>query len=173
MSFRILVVGVSLCCAAGAQHCGDEAQFRKRFDEKEALRQQYWQAKQFDKAAGVLEELRRDVCFGQFPEYQSGVLYNLACAYSLAGKKAEAVAAQHRLTPTTKMRKDIPTLRRLLDGDLNPGGTGDIRQTSGGAAQNVYRSDICIQRGLLRWAVISPKRGWRRYPATPVSTKET
>ncbi len=93
MSLRVFVFVLSLCCAACAQPCGDEAQFRKRFDEKEAQRRQYWQAKQFGKAAGVLEELRRDACFAQFPEYQSGVLYNLACAYSLAGQKQQAVAA--------------------------------------------------------------------------------
>lgn len=105
------------------------AEARKAYAEKEAERRRYWQKKEFDKAVVLLEEMRRDPHWARMPDLGQNTLYNLACAYSLLGKKDQALAALREVIdsgftnykhlaedPDLANIRQEPEFRRLLAG---------------------------------------------------------
>ena len=88
---RVLALLLPLLCAG--QDANDERAFRQVYQRQSAEARRLYGLKQYAQGAAVLEELRRNPQFPRLEDERPGVLYNLACQYSMAGETGKAVAA--------------------------------------------------------------------------------
>lgn len=70
---------------------GSDADVRATYQQREMERERLWKAKDYDKAAALLEEMTGDAAMMRISDIRLNVRYNLACAYSLAGRKEKAL----------------------------------------------------------------------------------
>jgi len=89
---RILTAILLWAAAMPAQQPLTEQEVRASVEAKERERATLWSAKDYRSAARLLEAEVADPAVRRFPELHLNNLYNLACAYSLAGETAQAVA---------------------------------------------------------------------------------
>jgi C-terminal processing protease CtpA/Prc len=86
----VVLFAAALACPAQVSDPREEA--RKLYEQGEAARSRYWQQKQYDKAVAVLEGLAANPLLRLEEDARLNVLYNLACGYSLVGRRDAAVA---------------------------------------------------------------------------------
>ncbi len=89
----------------------DECSFGKRLTKDMVEAQQLYDQKQYAKSAALLEQLRSDPNLSHSDNKGVGLLYNLACDYSLLGEKDKALkalgdAVAAGLTNADQMRDD-------------------------------------------------------------------
>ena len=109
--FLFLLLGV-------AQAQDDQTSFRKLLQQNSMQAEQLYKQKEYSKAAALLEQLLRNPNLAQMEDERMGVLYNLACFYSLSGKKqkaldalGEAVAAGYSNTKGMQGDSDLDNIR--------------------------------------------------------------
>lgn len=109
--FLFLLLGV-------AQAQDDQTSFRKLLQQNSMQAEQLYKQKEYGKAAALLEQLRRNPNLAQMEDERMGVLYNLACFYSLSGEKqkaldalGEAVAAGYSNTEGMQGDSDLDNIR--------------------------------------------------------------
>jgi C-terminal processing protease CtpA/Prc len=106
---RVFIVFFLLAGAAAAQTT--EAQVQAWYQEREAERSRLWRTKQYDQAVELLQQMAANPAVITKWELGLNVKYNLACGYSLAGKKVEALAILRQLVSDaaidpTKIERD-------------------------------------------------------------------
>jgi hypothetical protein len=69
----------------------DKAHVLEHYKQQNAEVHRLWKYKQYSKALGILEELRRDPWVARLEDKRIDVLYNLACAYARLGKNEAAI----------------------------------------------------------------------------------
>jgi len=86
------LLGIVLCLAQ-ARAQDDQCSFEKRRTKEMLEAQQLYTQKEYAKGAALLEQLRNDPNLLHTDDKGAGVLYDLACFYSLLGEKDKAVKA--------------------------------------------------------------------------------
>ena len=93
---RVLAV-ILLAAALPAQQVPTEQEVRAVADAKDRQREALWQAKDYRAAAKLLESMVADPAMRRYFSIHWNNVYNLACAWSLAGEKDKAVARLREL----------------------------------------------------------------------------
>jgi C-terminal processing protease CtpA/Prc len=115
---RLIPFVLLLLCVAQAQD--DNHSFRKLLQQNSAEAEQLYRQKEYNKAAALLEQLRHNPNFAQIEDERErvGVLYNLACNYSLSAEKekalealGEAVAAGYSNADNMRQDSDLDNIR--------------------------------------------------------------
>lgn len=111
MSSRIKVL-CTVLVGFGVAAFAQEDRVRADYFARDAVRRDLWQKKQYDQAVVILEEMSRNPAWSNIPELRLSTLYNLACGYSLLGRKQEAVkklreVAELGATDAQHVRTDI------------------------------------------------------------------
>jgi carboxyl-terminal processing protease len=88
---RLVTFVIFAFCVMQAQD--DECSFRKLLSKDTAEAQQFYERKDYAQSSSLLEELRGNPRLAQTEDKGVGVLYNLACNYSLLGDKQRALKA--------------------------------------------------------------------------------
>lgn len=114
-AMRILVALLLCAAALPAQKPLSEQEVRTSMEAKERERSRLWETKDYRAAARLLEEVVADPAVRQYPDLHLNSLYNLACAYALAGDPAEAVARLRKLLDLGY--HNVPTIQRDTDFD--------------------------------------------------------
>ena len=87
---RVFILLLLLAAPGLAQMSEKEA--RSLYQRREAERSALWRAHEYDQAVALLQEMAANPGLMALSEIRLNVEYNLACGYSLAGKKVEALA---------------------------------------------------------------------------------
>jgi C-terminal processing protease CtpA/Prc len=111
-----ILVAILLCAAAlPAQNLLSEQEVRASMEAKERARKGLWEAKDYRAAVRLLEEVVADPALRRYPDLHLNNLYNLACAYALAGDAAKAVARLRELLDLGY--RNVPNIQRDTDFD--------------------------------------------------------
>src|ERR1039457_1487490 len=111
-----ILVAILLCAAAlPAQNLLSEQEVRASMEAKERARKSLWEAKDYRAAVRLLEEVVADPALRRYPDLHLNNLYNLACAYALAGDAAKAVARLRELLDLGY--RNVPNIQRDTDFD--------------------------------------------------------
>jgi len=87
---RVVILLLLLAAPAAGQMSEKDA--RLLYQQRDAERGRLWRAGEYGKAVALLQAMAADPGLMAVPEIRGGVRYNLACGYSLVGKKVEALA---------------------------------------------------------------------------------
>lgn len=80
-----------------AQAQPSSAELRTRFEDRQKEIDALWSVKQWDKAVPMLEEMLATPAMMRVPDMRAYIHYNLACGYSLQGKKDQSLALLRQL----------------------------------------------------------------------------
>ena len=86
---RLFLFLLLLAAPAMAQMSENDA--RLLYQQREAERSLLWRAKEYDKAVALLQDMAANPALMAISEIRLNLRYNLACGYSLIGKKVEAL----------------------------------------------------------------------------------